>query len=81
MPGFGFSWDFSLLQSLDWFCFTRFPMIDAKKPPKPKATIKDLLNSDQLVKGKVLLEKKLAEQKVMVEAMEFEMRNRKNRSK
>ncbi len=51
------------------------------KMPKPKATIKDLLNSDQLVKGKVLLDKKLAEQKVMAEAMEFEMRNRKSRSK
>ncbi len=55
-------------------------MIDPKKPPKPKATIKDLLNSDQLVKGKVLLDKKLAEQKVMAEAMEFEMWNRKSKS-
>ncbi|QWD95419.1 hypothetical protein C2759_04690 [Polynucleobacter sp. MG-Unter2-18] len=55
-------------------------MIYPKKPPKPKATIKDLLNSDQLVKGKVLLEKKLAEQKVMAEAMEFEMRNRKSKA-
>jgi hypothetical protein len=56
------------------------------KPPfnskvKPKATIKDLLNSDQLVKGKVLLDKKLAEQKVMAEAMEFEMRNRSQKIK
>ena len=56
-------------------------MIEGKKPPKPKATIKDLLNSDQLVKGNVLLDKKLAEQKVMAEAMEFEMRNRKIRAK
>lgn len=54
-------------------------MIEVKKP-KVKPTIKDLLNSDQLVKGKVLLEKKLAEQKVMAEAMEFEMRNRRAKS-
>lgn len=51
-------------------------MIEPKKPPKPKATIKDLLNSDQLVKGKVLLEKKIAEQKTMADAIEFEMRSR-----
>lgn len=49
--------------------------VNAKKP-KIKATIKDLLNSDQLVKGKVLLDKMLAEQKAMAEAMEFEMRER-----
>lgn len=55
-------------------------MLEPKKSPKSKATIKDLLNSDQLVKGKVLLDKKLAEQKVMAEAMEFEMRNRRDKS-
>lgn len=40
-------------------------MIESKKPPTPKPTIKDLLNGDQPVKGKVLLDKKLANQKVM----------------
>ena len=53
--------------------------VDAKKP-KIKQTIKDLFSSDQLVKGRVLLDKKLAEQKVMAEAMEFEARNRRNKS-
>lgn len=55
-------------------------MLEPKKP-KVKPTIKDLLNSDQLVRGKTLLDKKISEQKLMAEAMEFEMRNRKSRSK
>lgn len=52
--------------------------VDLQKT-KTKLTIKDLFNSDQLVKGKVLLDKKLAEQKVMSDAMEFEARNRRNK--
>lgn len=49
---------------------------ESKKLPKPKQTLDDLMKSNQLVKGKVVLDKKLAEQKLMAEAIEFEMRNR-----
>lgn len=54
-------------------------MIEPKKPPKPKQTLDDLLKSNQLVKGKVVLEKKLAEQKILEEAIEFEIRNRRQK--
>lgn len=53
--------------------------LDNKSNPKPKPTIKEMLNSDLLVKGGVLLDKKLAEQKVLAEAVEFEMRNRRKK--
>ena len=53
-------------------------MTETKKPPKPKPTLDDLLKSNQLVKGKAVLDKKLAEQKLMAEAIEFEMRNRRS---
>ena len=46
------------------------------KPKKPKPTIKDLLNSNQIVRGKVILDEKLKEQKALAEAIEFEVRNR-----
>lgn len=48
------------------------PLVEKRRKP----TIKDLMLTDQLVKGKVLLDKKVAAQKVMEEAIEFEMRNR-----
>lgn len=51
-------------------------MHKAKISPKPKQTLDDLLKSNQLVKGKTVLEKKLAEQKILEEAIEFELRNR-----
>ena len=51
------------------------------KKPKIKPTIKDLMNTDQLVRGKVLLDKKIAEQKIMAEAMEFELRNRQQKAR
>lgn len=55
-------------------------MHKAKILPKPKQTLGDLLKSNQLVKGKTVLEKKLAEQKILEEAIEFEMRNRRAKS-
>lgn len=54
-------------------------MLPPKKAPKSKQTIKDLLNSDQLVKGKEMLDKKLAEEKALAEAIEFEQRNRRTK--
>lgn len=55
--------------------------LENKSNLKPKITIKEMLNSDLLVKGGVLLDKKLAEQKVLAEAMEFEMRNRRKKER
>ena len=42
-------------------------------PKKTKPTIEDLLRSNQLLKGSVVLERK----KALDEAIEFELRNRK----
>lgn len=39
----------------------------------------DLMDSNQIVKGKVVLEEKLKQQKILAEAIEFELRNRKRR--
>lgn len=49
------------------------------KPKKPKLTIKDLMNGNQIVKGKVMLDEKLKEQKALAEAIEFKLRNRRRR--
>lgn len=46
------------------------------KPKKPKPTIKDLMDSNQIVKGKVVLEERLKQEKILAEAVEFEARNR-----
>lgn len=54
-------------------------MLPPKKIPKPKKTIKDLLNNNELVKGRAILDKKLAEEKVLAEAIEFERRNQKRK--
>ena len=50
---------------------------DSKKKIK---TIKDLINSNDLVRGRVLLEEQVRKEKMMAEAIEFERRNRKNKS-
>jgi hypothetical protein len=42
-------------------------------------TIKDLLNSGQLAKGKTLLEEQIRKEKALAEAIEFEQRNPKRR--
>lgn len=55
-------------------------MIEVKKT-KAKPTVKELLLTEQLVRGKVLLDKKVASQKAMEEAIEFEMRNRRQKVK
>lgn len=47
-------------------------MIEPKKPKPPKQSLEDLLKSNQVVTGKVIVERK----KVMDEAIEFEMRER-----
>lgn len=47
-------------------------MLDPKKPRPPKQTLKDLLKSNQVVSGKVIVERK----KVMDEAIDFEIRER-----
>ena len=49
---------------------------DSKKHIK---TIKDLLNSGQLAKGKTLLEEQMKQEKALAEAIEFEQRNRKRK--
>jgi len=49
---------------------------DSKKHIK---TIKDLLNSGQLAKGKDLLEEQIRKEKVLADAIEFEQRNRKRK--
>mgnify|MGYP003342222348 FL=1 len=49
---------------------------DSKKHIK---TIKDLLNSGQLAKGKDLLEEQINQEKALAEAIEFEQRNRKRK--
>lgn len=46
-----------------------------EKPRYQKPTLEDLLKTNQLVKGKDILERK----RVMDEAIEFERRNRKSR--
>jgi len=48
------------------------PMSSTKKVKPPKQTLEDLLKSNQVVTGKVIVERK----KVMDEAIEFEMRER-----
>lgn len=45
-----------------------------------KPTLKELMLTDRLVKGKVLLDKQLEEQRVLEEAIEFERRSRAQRS-
>lgn len=47
-------------------------MIKSNVPKAPKKTLEDLLNSNQVVSGKVIVERK----KVMDEAIEFEVRER-----
>ena len=47
-------------------------MLESKEPKPPKQTLEDLLKSNQVVTGKVIVERK----KVMDEAIEFEMRER-----
>lgn len=47
-------------------------MIKPKKPKPPKQTLEDLLKTNQVVTGKVIVERK----KVMDEAIAFEMRER-----
>ena len=47
-------------------------MLEPRKPRPPKQTLEDLLKSNQVVTGKVIVERK----KVMDEAIEFEMRER-----
>ena len=49
---------------------------DSKKHIK---SIKDLLNSGQLAKGKTLLEEQMKQEKALAEAIEFEQRNRKRK--
>lgn len=51
---------------------------DSKKKIK---TIKDLINSNQLVRVKDLLEEKIAQDKALAEAIEFEQRSRKSKLK
>lgn len=62
-----------------YFLFYYLDMLPPKKIPKPKKTIKDLLNNNELVKGRAILDKKLAEEKVLAEAIEFERRNQKRK--
>ena len=50
--------------------------IDSKILRKLKPTLEDLLKTNQLVKGKDILER----QRVMDEAIEFERRNRRSRT-
>ena len=50
-------------------------MTESKYPKQPKPTLDDLLKTNQLVKGKDILERK----RVMDEAIEFERRNRKTK--
>lgn len=47
-------------------------MIKAKTPKPPKQTLEDLMKTSQVVHGKVILERK----RVMDEAIEHEMRER-----
>jgi hypothetical protein len=47
-------------------------MLEPKKLRPPKQKLEDLLKSNQVVTGKVIVERK----KVMDEAIEFEMRER-----
>lgn len=47
-------------------------MIELKKLRLPKQTLEDLLKSNQVITGKVIVERK----KVMDEAIEFEVRER-----
>jgi hypothetical protein len=47
-------------------------MLEVKKPRQPKQTLEDLFKSNQAVTGKVIVERK----KVMDEAIEFEVRER-----
>ena len=49
---------------------------DSKKHIK---TIKDLLNSGQLTRGKTLLEEQINQEKALAEAIEFEQRNHKRK--
>ena len=49
---------------------------DSKKHIK---TIKDLLNSGQLARGKELLDDQIRKEKALAEAIEFEQRNRKRK--
>ena len=53
-------------------CSEAVRMLEPKKPKPPKQTLEDLLKSNQVVTGKVIVERK----KVMDEAIEFEMRER-----
>ena len=53
-------------------CSEAVRMLEPKKPKQPKQTLEDLLKSNQVVTGKVIVERK----KVMDEAIEFEMRER-----
>ena len=51
-------------------------MIEPKKPRPPKQTLEDLLKSNQVVTGKVIVERK----RVMDEAIEHEIRERRYKS-
>ena len=51
-------------------------MIEPKKPKPPKQTLEDLLKSNQVVTGKVIVERK----KLMDEAIEHEIRERRYKS-
>jgi hypothetical protein len=50
--------------------------IDSKIPRKLKPTLEDLLKTNQLVKGRDILEHK----RLMDEAIEFEQKNRRSRT-
>lgn len=47
-------------------------MLEPRKPRPPKQTLEDLLKSNQVVTGKVIVDRK----RVMDEAIEFEVRER-----
>lgn len=47
-------------------------MLEPKQSKPPKQTLEDLLKSNQVIHGKVIIERK----KVMDEAIEFEIRER-----
>jgi len=51
-------------------------MIKLRIPKPPKQTLEDLLKSNQVVSGKVIVERK----RVMDEAIEHEMRERRYRA-
>lgn len=53
-------------------CSEAVRMLKPKKLKPPKQTLEDLLKSNQVVTGKVIVERK----KIMDEAIEFEMRER-----